>query len=562
MSMPTRGSTPNALPNIDDGLPPEWLLRGAPSESQREFLDTMSSLGRAFVAGDGRDGAVLKYADNETLRALFSEPLPQEGASLQNLIGVVRDKVVAHSVDQHATRYLAFPDIGASLVGIGADILNSYLNQNLIAVDRSAPSATFVEAQVILWLRELIGFPTHTLADLPNLSALGGMWTPGGNLSNTIAMLLALHSRHPELRKDGMVGLSRRPLIVQSREIAHFSYANAAIALGLGERGILWAPSTPQHTTDPEGLARAIDEAPADGEPFVVVAVSGNCRTGNLDNLRRIREVCDERGLWMHVDACHGGSLLFSERLRASFLAGLELADSVSLDPHKGMFITYPSSYLIVREASRLAAFSRYPERVVDPTCFDLGLITPLLGSRGFQSLKLWLLIKHLGVSGLGCAIEARHAVNAALTTLLESTGLFVLLNEQAFYRVAFVFCPGPVLEKVRSLGATPSRRDSLRRLIDEFTARYCEGLYRSGAIVFDLATAHDLSDRLGLGVSHKLTVMGMVSGQTTITHEELEALEQALCERGHSLAEEMLRALDQETLDPSRRAASGPAGW
>lgn len=562
MSESTKTTSPGVEPAIADGLPPEWLLRGAPSEEQREFLRAMSSLGEGFVAGDGRDDRVFQHADHDTLRELFSEPIPRDPSTLDELIGVLRDKVVAYSIDQHAPRYLAFPDVGASLAGVGADILNAYLNQNLIAVDRSAPAATFVEAQVILWLRELVGYPSHALRDLPNLSALGGMWTPGGNLSNTIAMMLALSARHPNVRRDGLVGLQRRPMIVQSREIAHFSYANAAVALGLGERGLLWAPSGPDHTTDPDGLARTLDDAPPDGEPFVVVAVSGNCRTGNLDDLRRIREICDARGLWMHVDACHGGSLLFSETLRASHLRGLELADSVSLDPHKGMFVTYPSSYVLVREPRHLAAFSRYPERVVDPTCFDLGLITPMLGSRGFQSLKLWMLMKHLGVEGLGRAVEARHAVNAALTTVLESTGLFVLLNEQAFYRVAFVFCPVPALERIRHLAVDSARRDALRRLIDHFTARYCEALYRSGTIVFDLATAHDLSDRLGLGTTHKLTVMGMVSGQTSIGPAALAELAQTLREWASELTLELLRALGGEGAESRPKVASGPAGW
>lgn len=557
---PTQPSPREAL--VDDGLPPDWLVRGTLSASQRGFLDAMVAMGEGFMRGEGRDEAVLRHAEPESLRALFAQPLPRDGQGLDRLREELAATVVAHSVDQHSPRYLAFPDVGASLAGLGADILGAFLNQNLIAVDRSAPAATFVEIQLLLWLRELVGFETWSLTGLPNLAALGAMWTPGGNLSNTIAIMTALHTRFPEIRKRGLAGLGRRPLIVQSREIAHFSYRNAAVALGLGEQGLLFCPARADHTTDPEALERTLDGAPEDGEPFVVVAVAGNCKTAGLDDLRRIREVCDRRGLWMHVDACHGGSLVFSERLRARHLAGLELADSIALDPHKGMFVTYPSSYLLVRDGATLAAFSRYPQRVLDPATFDLGLITPLLGSRGFQSLKLWMLMKHLGVSGLARAVEARQAVNQAIFAMLERTGLFVFLHDLDFYRVSFVFCPAPVRVRIRALATGhPERRAALGRLVDRFTVRFGEGLYRGGEVVFDNAAACDLDDRLGLGLTAPIAVMGMVAGHTSLASDDLSRVERAVKERGVELAAEMTRALDDE-LDVRRDPSPGPAGW
>lgn len=543
----------------------EFFVYGEATPEQRSFLQDVLSLGLAFVEGTERNGLVLRYADNDVLRGIIDEPLPTFGCTLNELYSCLREKVVRYSIAQSDQRYLAFPDSGNSVATLAADILCGFLNQNLIAVDRSAPSASFIELQLLLWLRHLIGFKSSTLSEISCLEEVGALWTPGGNMSNYTAVYVALQNRYPEVRNQGLSSLSPRPVIIQAREIAHFSYEGAARVLGLGSNGILWAKADGSYRTDPESVERLMQTLAPNVDPFMLVCVAGNCRTTCIDDILRLREVCDTHGLWLHVDACHGGSLLFSQRLKREFLQGIELADSVSLDPHKGLFITYPSSYILFRDPKSLSTLSRYPDRVSDPSCFDLGLITPFLGSRGFQSLKLWLLIKHLGVDGLGEVVENRCDVNRRLTSLLKDTGLFVLLNDNIFYRVAFVFCPRAVQHRIRNTRLHRRDRASMIDVVNEHTKKFCEQLYQSGEAVFDLFALEDINDNVGLGPGVKYSTIGMAIGHPCVSEDNENLLKRVVTRLGKRIECEMLAALDTkakklERSSPTR--STGPAGW
>ncbi|MBF0564834.1 MAG: aspartate aminotransferase family protein [Nitrospirae bacterium] len=543
----------------------EYFICGEASSQQREFLKKIMDLGLSFMSGATRDNLVLRYIDNDMLKTYFSEPLPMSGGNLDEIYTILRDKVVKFSIAQSDPRYLAFPDSGNSLATLSADILAAFLNQNLIAVDRSAPSATFVELQLILWLRELIGYSTHSLRDLPNLNEVGGMWTSGGNMSNYVAVLVALHQRFPEIMQAGLQSLDRRPVIIQAKEIAHFSFAGAATALGLGSESIMWVKANPDYSTDTESVLEALRNCPDDKKPFMVVCVAGNCRTACFDNIKKMREICDSHGLWLHVDACHGGNLLFSPELRKQFLDGIEQADSVSLDPHKGLFLTYPSSYVLFRDPKCLGKLCRYPEKVLDSSCLDIGLITPFFGSRGFQSLKLWLLIKHLGLNGLRHVVEARQKLNHKITKMLEETGYFTFFNQNYFYRLAFVFCPKHLRVHIPQIVRDEEDRIRMRNIISSYTREFCNTLYKSGEVVFDLFSLQDLNDKLCLGTKEGYNTMGMAIGHSLIPEKIIKRIKDKIRRVGKDLNSRMLEDVEQIhpiTIEMNSESVSGPAGW
>lgn len=539
------------------------------SAEQQDFFHRLIDLGCGFMNGDHRDNKVLRFADNQTLKELIAEPFPQKGLSFEGLLKDIEEKVLPYSIAQSDKRFLAFPDTGNSLATLAADVLAPFCNQNTIAIDRSAPAATFIELQTILWLRERIGFSSPSLTDLKSLDQVGGMWSPGGNLSNYISVLAALYRRFPQVRREGIWSLEKRPVIVVARGIDHFSFANAAMALGLGSDGILWAEANENYQTDTRSLENVLDNCPDHLEPFMVVSVAGNCRTTGIDDLQEIRSICNKRGLWMHVDGCHGGSLLFSPRLKQAMLAGVEQADSISLDPHKGLFLTYPASYVLFRDPKDLAALSRYPDKTKEEGVFDLGLITPFLGSRGFQSLKLWLLIKHMGLDGLAQAIEDRQVTNRRLTDVLSRTELFVLLNENKFYRQAFVFCPRHIFDFLQTASLTEEQQKAARTIISRHSNNFNTELYKSGEIVFDAYQMNDLANQLKLGTKDKYSVLSMSIGHAHIGQDVIDEIERRLTEVGRSYAEEMIKDFDK--IDVHVRSGSktggaansqGPAGW
>ena len=162
----------------EDGRP---LLSDRDPEGLAQLLQEAVSIGIRFTTGELRDGLVLRYADVPELVERFSSPLPENGVGDSQLLSQL-EKIARWSVAQADPRYLAFPDLGSSVAGALADVVSLFLNQNLIAFDRSAPAASVIEAQLILWLRELVGYEAAPLTQYRGLATLGGMWSSGGNM--------------------------------------------------------------------------------------------------------------------------------------------------------------------------------------------------------------------------------------------------------------------------------------------------------------------------------------------------------------------------------------------
>ncbi|WP_413385447.1 pyridoxal phosphate-dependent decarboxylase family protein [Bacillus velezensis] len=506
---------------LTDKIENSFLIDNITSE-QRSFLSAVLNMGIDFLEGKTRDNKVLIYKGNEDLKKVLDCDLPKEGVSNNEILNILKNKILKYSISQHDNRYLSFPDTGNSISGIAGDILNSFLNQNMIAVERSAPIATFVEIQLILWLREIIGYPTLTLQKLNSVGELGGLWTSGGNMSNHIAILAALHNKFPQVKEKGLASLKNTPSIVLAGGVDHFSFKSAAKSLGIGEEGLIWATANSNYTTNTESVEMLLKNS-ASKNTFMVVAVAGNCRTTSIDNLIKLSEICKKYNVWFHIDACHGGSLLFSEKLRKK-LGGIEYSDSVSIDPHKGLFVTYPSSYVLFKNPDHLTCFSRYPDKTKENGNYDLGLITPFYGSRGFDSLKLWLLIKQLGITGLGKAIEKREDNYLELHHRLEETSYFVFLNKPTFYRSAFVFCPSIVRDKVKRINCCKQKKVFFS-IINKYTKIFCDKLYQSGQAIFDLFQLEDRENKIGLELTDKFTAMALAVGHPFIKEETKQKL-------------------------------------
>jgi glutamate/tyrosine decarboxylase-like PLP-dependent enzyme len=549
------------------------LVAGAATPTQRHFLEQTLELGLAFLDGSARGGKVLDYKSEAQLRSLIAEPLPQTGIALDKLLNEVRDTVVRHSVAQGDPRYLAFPDTGNAVAGLAADVLTGFMNQNLIAFDRSAPAGTMVEIQLLQWLRQVVGYGYKPIDAVDfTLADVGALWTSGGNMSNHVAVLVALYTRFPQVMRTGLRGIKKRPVMLLAQGIEHFSFASAALSLGLGQDSLVWVKSASDFTTDTEALRETLASLDPGCEPFMVVSVAGNCRTTSIDNIKAMRAVCDEHKVWLHVDACHGGNLLFSEQLRHK-LAGIELAQSVSLDPHKGLFVGYPCSYVLFRDPEVLSFVCRYPEKLRDPKCLDLGLIMPFFGSRGFHSLKLWMLIKHIGVSGIGRLIERRQELNDRLVQRLKRSKWFTLLNDGSFYRTAFVFYPPELRKLAEDCGLDVISPALLRDIVNRSTQKFSEMLYTGGEVVFDAFSLADLDNRIGLGGVGKYAAMAMAVGHPEMSAEVEDGIFRAIDACATVVAEAMqseIVAVKPQAhthlrgglANASVAESKGPAGW
>jgi glutamate/tyrosine decarboxylase-like PLP-dependent enzyme len=531
-------------------------------KAHEESLSRAISIGLDFTHRPHNDEPYLHYRDPAQLIGSLGQALPQHGIDLDTVLAEVDDVVARFAVSQSHPGYLAFPDSANAISAITGMIVSRLLNQNLIAVDRSAPSATFVEIQVIEWLRELAGYNAAPLAQLRGVKDVAGLWTTGGHLSNHVAMLAALGTAFPEARGAGLRSLNTQPVVVLAGAIAHYSYSDAAFHLGLGRDAVITVGSREAFTTDPNAVEVVLANPPAGRTPFMVVGVAGNCRTTGLDDLTALAEVSQRHGVWFHTDACHGGSLIFNERLRRRHLVGIERADSISLDPHKGLFTPYPSSYVIFRERGVLTQFSRHEAAVMADDCWDLGLITPFLGSRGFDSLATWMLLKHFGTARLGAIVEGRLAHVRYLERRIDETGLFVRLNDVDFYRLAFVFCPPQAVLLIHAM--RPEQRPSAAMVISRYTSQLNTQLYRSGQVCFDEHTLADLADRVGTGRGTGLTIMAACPGNPLLTRDDLDTAVDRLEAAARTLVAPMLADLsgDATPMAAGPPRVAGPAGW
>lgn len=545
-----------------DGHPAlKHLLVGDPAERSHHRSELVAALdaGLEFLHPAPAGQRFFTHSTPDTLRAELSEPLPVDGSEFAELLQQLEHRIARTSIAQSAPGYLAFPDSGNALAALAGSILAPMLNQNMIAVDRSAPSASFATIQVVEWLRELVGYDATPLTQLRGIRDVAGLWTPGGHLSNHIAMLTALGRGFPAARQSGLRALPERPTIIMAGAISHYSHSDAAFHLGLGWDAVIPAAATAHFTTDPASVDQLLQSPAAGTRPFMVVGVAGNCRTTGLDDLEALAEVCERHGVWLHVDACHGGSLLFDDELRARHLNGIERADSVSIDPHKGLFTPYPSSYVLFRERGALTQFSRHTGTVLADGVWDIGLITPFLGSHGFEALATWMLLKHLGTRRLGQIVRQRLEQVRHLERRIEDTRWFVCLNDADFYRLTFVFCP-PAARAIIARAA-PADRARAAGIISEFSSRLNSALYRDGRVCFDEHTLTDLGDTLGLGPERKYSVLACCPGNPLTSREDLEQSLQLLTAAASALTPQLLDALaSARHPDPARLA--GPAGW
>ena len=363
---------------------------------------TRTALGAGRVASPvpcGKTAEVLGAA----AAALGAVELPHEGmgldAALRRVIQVLIEQGLDLS-DPRAAAHLQPPPLAVAVV---ADAMASLTNASLDTYD-SGPSGIAMERWLIGVLCKLAGLGPR--AD--------GVLTPGGSLSNLLGLLLARDAvalrRGVDARRQGVAALPG-PLVFCS-ELSHFSVHRACAALGLGEDAVRPIPADARKRMRSEVLARELRQLAPHETPIAIVATAGTTDFGSIDPLREIAEVAAERGVWLHVDAAYGFGSLFSERL-GQRLAGLERADSITLDLHKLGWQPAAASVLLVTDASAFTALDRQVAYLNPVDDIEAGL-DGLLGrslqtTRRPDAVKVVATMLAYGKRGLGDMVDACH---------------------------------------------------------------------------------------------------------------------------------------------------------
>ncbi|WP_342000134.1 pyridoxal-dependent decarboxylase [Microbacterium sp. LWH7-1.2] len=316
-------------------------------------------------------------------------PLDGEGIGSSQAVREIDELFLEHAVWFHHPAYAAHLNCPVALPAVAAETVLAAVNTSVDTYDQSAVG-TLIERRLIGWAADRVGF-THG----------GGVFTSGGTQSNLHALLLAREAAMAATPLPRPHALAR--LVIFATASSHFSVGKSALLLGLADDAVVEIAGDGQGRMDAAALALAMREVAASGRlPMAVVATAGTTDRGVIDPVDAIADVCDEHGVWLHVDAAYGCGLLVSRR-RRHLLAGVERARSVTIDFHKSFFQPVSSSAILVREPRDLAAGAWHadylnPLENDEPNQVDVSLQT----TRRFDALKLWVTLRALGADRIG----------------------------------------------------------------------------------------------------------------------------------------------------------------
>lgn len=314
--------------------------------------------------------------------------LPQ-GQDAAALVHKVTDLVMDHSLYNGHPGFMGYVTASPTPLGALGDLLAAAVNPNVGGAALS-PVATQIERQTIDWIGELIGYP-----------AGGGILVSGGNMANYVGFVAGMRARLGlDIRQEGIRSLEKTPVVYVSVE-THTWIQKAMDLFGLGTGQIRWIGQDLDGKMSITGLERSIEQDLRKGnQPIMVVGTAGSVSIGVVDSLQGIDRICRKYDLWFHIDGAYGGLAAAVPEIRETF-AGLELADSLAVDPHKWLYAPLEAGCTLIRDPKYLTdAFSYHPPYYqfgkTEINFVDYGP----QNSRGFRALKVWLSMQHLGLEG------------------------------------------------------------------------------------------------------------------------------------------------------------------
>jgi aromatic-L-amino-acid decarboxylase len=412
------------------------------------------------------------------LRASFREAVPEQGRRLEALLARLAP-AIAKSYNTAGPGYLAYIPGGGVYAAALADFIATATNR-FVGVSGAAPALAQIEETAVSWLCQLMGLPEGSR----------GILTSGGSLSNFSAIASARHERLGEDFRDGVIYFS---------EETHHCVAKAARLAGFPRAGLVALPTDARYRLATEALEQAVRQDLARGRrPFLVVANVGTTNTGAIDPLPEILRIARAHGLWVHADAAYGGFFRLAEGGR-DLLQGIEECDSITLDPHKGLFLPYGIGALLVRDGGALLRAHRksasYVQDVAEQGALGFADLSPEL-SRDFRGLRLWLPLMLHGVAAFREALAEKLALARLAYDALRADPRFELLDEPQLSVVAFRL-RAPHAEAER-LGPELLRRVNERRRVFLSSTRLA-GRYVLRICVLSFRTHEDrLRDAIG----------------------------------------------------------------
>ena len=404
-------------------------MKPAPENPLELDAETMRRLGYAVVdrivdrISNLDQDAAWRGAQRKQLEPPLLEPAPEEGnAHFDQLLDRLYTNVLSFAARVDHPRFLAFvpgcptwPGILGDWIATGHNIFQGTW------LGSSGPSA--LELVVLDWFRQWLRFP----------SSAAGLMMSGGSAANLTALACARSTRPEQAQDRGIIYLGSE---------CHSSVAKAARILGFQADRIRILPVDDDFRIPIGALQQAIASDRAQGNvPLAIVANAGATSTGAIDPLAALAGLAKRENIWLHIDAAYGGFAILTERGR-QFLHGIELADSVTLDPHKWLYQPFEIGCLMVRDGVKLAqSFHMMPDYLQDTAVAGQEVN---FGDRGIQltrsarAIKVWLSLQYFGLAHFRAAIDRTLDLTVEAEAMLRRAGCFEILTPAQLGVVCF----------------------------------------------------------------------------------------------------------------------------
>ena len=427
------------------------------------------------------DGPVLRTATPAEMAARLNEPAPTAAHDFGGVLDRLdRDVLPFVGHFDHPRFFGYIPGAGTWPAALG-DLIASATNIDSGAWRESAGPSQ-LELTVLEWFRDWIGYPPEA----------AGILVSGGSAANLTAIACA---------REAIVGPMSARIVAYAGDQTHSSLARAARHLGFRPDQVRILPTDERFRIRVDDLAAAIDaDAGAGRLPFLVIANAGTTSTGAVDDLVELSRLCRERGIWLHVDGAYGAFAVLTERGREA-LVGLELADSITLDPHKWLAMPFEVGCLLVRDGVQLErAFELHPEYLRERSgdhrevnFADRGLQL----TRASRAIKIWLAIQTFGLDAFRRSIDRAIDLTLGAQRKIEADDRLELVTGA-------------------SLGVLTFRRRGGRNDPDDRVDRLNERIVASLAVDGDvLLTSTLIAGRYVI----RLCVLNHTSGRADVEH-------------------------------------------
>lgn len=391
----------------------------ATADELRDLLEAFQGQFIPWIAtADQKDAKVLDHYSAHDLKDKLELSCPEEPCGREALLGIL-SRTLQYSANTWHPGFMDKLFASTNPIGVVAELLLAVLNTNG-HVFHVSPVLTLMELHTSRAMAGLFGYRGEHC---------GGLTLPGGSQSNTLSIVTARSTLYPETKEDGCGGYK---FVLFTSKHGHYSVEKAAIMLGLGRSSVVAVDIDDKGRMMPASLEAAVVRAKGEGRtPFYVNATAGTTVLGSFDPFVEISAICKRNNMWMHIDGSWGGGVAFSTKYR-HLLAGSELADSVTINPHKMLgvplqcsFLLAPDSRIFQRANSLKAGYLFHG----DNEGFDLGDSTMGCGRRP-DAVKMFLGWNWFGRVGYERRVDHAYEMAALLASKVAASPNFTLVSE------------------------------------------------------------------------------------------------------------------------------------